>query len=59
MLLATDKDKIVLGKDEYLVFGDNSQNSLDGRYFGAIKRGNIKGKVVLIYRPFDRKGKPE
>jgi signal peptidase I len=59
ILLATDNDKIVLGKDEYLIFGDNSQNSLDGRYFGAIKRSNIKGKVVLIYWPFERKGKPE
>jgi signal peptidase I len=58
-LLATDKDKIVLGKDEYLVFGDNSQNSLDGRYFGAIKRSNIKGKVVWIYWPFERKGRPQ
>ena len=58
-LLATDEDKIVLGKDEYLVFGDNSQNSLDGRYFGAIKRSNIIGKVVLIYWPFERKGRPE
>jgi signal peptidase I len=55
MLLATDKDKIVLGKDEYLIFGDNSQNSLDGRYFGAIKRSYIKGKAILIYWPFDRK----
>jgi signal peptidase I len=58
-LLRTDDDKIVLGKDEYLVFGDNSQNSFDGRYFGAIKRSNIKGKVVLIYWPFERKGRPE
>jgi signal peptidase I len=59
LLLAADNDKIVLGKDEYLVFGDNSQNSLDGRYFGAIKRSSIKGKVVLIYWPFERKGRPE
>ncbi len=59
LLLATDSDKIVLGKDEYLVLGDNSQNSLDGRYFGAIKRSNIKGKVILIYWPFERKGRPE
>jgi signal peptidase I len=57
--LATDDDKTVLGKDEYLVFGDNSQNSLDGRYYGAIKRSNIKGKVILIYWPFERKGRPE
>ena len=58
-LLASDKDKIVLGKDEYLVLGDNSQNSLDGRYYGPIKRGSIIGKVVLIFMPFDRKGSPE
>jgi len=59
LLLATGDDKIVLGKNEYLVFGDNSQNSLDGRFYGAIKRSNIKGKVILIYWPFERKGRPE
>jgi len=59
VIFSTDIDKIVLGENEYLVFGDNSKNSLDGRYYGAIKRNNIRGKVILIYWPFERKGRPE
>ena len=58
-LLASESSIIVLGKDEYFVCGDNGTNSLDSRYFGALKKANIKGKVILIYFPFERKGIPE
>lgn len=58
-LLANDVSIVALGKDEYFVCGDNGTNSLDSRYFGAIKRNSIKGKVILIYLPFERKGVPE
>jgi signal peptidase I len=58
-LLGTDKDEITLVKDEYLVLGDNSKNSLDGRYFGPIKRESIIGKVTWIYWPPERRGRPE
>lgn len=56
--LLTDPDKsITLADDEYLVFGDNSKNSLDGRYYGPIKKSSILGKVVYRYFPLHRKGK--
>lgn len=58
-LLGQAGDEIALGEDEYFVLGDNSTNSLDGRFFGAIKRDAILGKVVWIYWPPDRRGKPE
>lgn len=37
-VLVSPTNSITLGKDEYLVLGDNSKNSLDGRYFGSIKK---------------------
>ena len=53
-LLRSQKDTIQLADDEYLTLGDNSAHSLDGRYFGPIKRNRIVGKAVKIYWPFNR-----
>jgi signal peptidase I len=59
--LSTPEDSIVLDHDEYLVFGDNTARggSLDGRFFGAIHRNCIIGKVSTIYWPFNRIGAVE
>jgi signal peptidase I len=40
----------------YFVVGDNTTNSLDSRYYGAIDGGSIIGKVSKIYWPYDRVG---
>ena len=37
---------IILGKDEYFVLGDNRNNSIDSRSIGAIKKDNIKAKII-------------
>lgn len=58
-VLKSPSDTITLAPDEYLVFGDNSPNSLDGRYYGPIKRKAILGKAFYIYAPADRKRKIE
>lgn len=42
------KEPITLGKDEYVVLGDNRQASLDSRYFGVIKKHEITRKVTKI-----------
>lgn len=55
--LASPTNAITLGANEYLVMGDNSQNSKDGRYFGPIKRDVILGKAFYIYAPAERKGR--
>jgi len=55
-LLTGPEKSITLADDEYLVFGDNSKNSLDSRYFGPIQKSAILGKVVYRYAPANRKG---
>jgi signal peptidase I len=53
---AKETDEIKLGADEYLVLGDNSQNSFDSRHFGPIRGQAIIGKVCYRYAPAGRKG---
>ena len=43
-------------KDKYYVLGDNRNNSLDSRYFGAIKKDELLGKTSLVIYPFKRFG---
>lgn len=47
---------LTLRDDEYLVMGDNRDNSYDGRYFGPIKRKVIIGKGSLRVYPFNKIG---
>lgn len=35
-----------IGSNQFFVIGDNVQNSLDSRYFGAIERVKILGRVL-------------
>ncbi len=56
-ILTTPTKSMTLGDDEYLVMGDNSERSLDGRHFGPIKRSSILGKVVYRHAPPQRKGR--
>ncbi|MBI2441308.1 MAG: signal peptidase I [Lentisphaerae bacterium] len=53
-LLKKPTDAIILEKDQYLVLGDNSRNSLDSRYWGPAPRKNIVGRATRIYWPFKR-----
>lgn len=39
---------------EVFASGDNRPNSSDSRAFGTVKHEDIKGKVWMVYFPFDR-----
>ncbi|GGI38899.1 signal peptidase I [Mammaliicoccus stepanovicii] len=43
----------VIPNDEYLVLGDNRNNSRDSREIGFVHNKDIVGKVSLRYFPFD------
>ena len=58
-LIAAAGDSIQLKDDEYLFFGDNTKNSLDGRYFGGVDRDRILGSAFFVGMPFDRAGRVE
>lgn len=47
--LGNDTFEITLGENEYYVMGDNRGNSADSRYFGAIKKKQIKGDGILLF----------
>lgn len=49
-----DSRSDVIPEGEYLVLGDNRNNSIDSREIGFVKEENIVGKVSLRYFPFDK-----
>jgi len=54
--LRTETNSLLLGPGEYLVLGDNSPRSYDGRYWGPLRRDAIIGRVVRTYWPAARVG---
>lgn len=44
--------------DSYFMLGDNSRNSLDSRYWGAVPRRNIVGKALFVFWPVSRRWGP-
>jgi signal peptidase I len=44
--------------DEYVTLGDNSGNSLDGRYWGTVPAKDAVGRPLFIYYPFTKRWGP-
>ncbi len=53
-LLSKPAYEVTLGPEEYFVVGDNTRNSRDSRYWGAVPEANIIGKATRIYWPLTR-----
>jgi signal peptidase I len=46
----------VVPEGQYLVLGDNRNNSYDSHYWGFVPKDKIIGKAVVRFWPFDRLG---
>ncbi|MBW8772099.1 MAG: S26 family signal peptidase, partial [Gemmatimonadetes bacterium] len=44
---------IVIPPDSLFVMGDNRDHSWDGRYWGLLPRGNVRGTPLFIYYTYD------
>jgi signal peptidase I len=55
-----DIGEIEIPPGQYLMIGDNRDNSADGRYFGFVPEGNLVGKATRIWFNWDlrRSGGP-
>lgn len=50
--------EVTIGPDQYLALGDNSANSLDGRYWGTVGAKDVVGRPLFIYYPFTKRWGP-
>lgn len=48
-------DEVIVPKGEYFVLGDNSESSLDSRYWGTVPQQNAIGVAMFIYWPFSQR----
>jgi nickel-type superoxide dismutase maturation protease len=48
-------DGRVLGPDEFWIEGDHPEGSTDSRSFGPVRREHLKGRLGVVYRPFERR----
>jgi len=49
---------ILVPDDSYFALGDNSDNSLDSRYWGFVPDTEIVGRALFIYYPFTKRWGP-
>jgi len=47
---------VTVPEDNYLVLGDNRNNSYDSHYWGFVPRDNIIGRAIVRFWPLDRVG---
>lgn len=50
--LRSSESRFKLADDEYFAMGDNTTNSRDSRYWGAVPRENLLGPGCIVYWPF-------
>lgn len=53
--IRSPQDVFEVPADSFFVLGDNSNHSLDGRYWGAFPKRDLVGRAVFVYWPFSRR----
>jgi signal peptidase I len=53
--LAEPSDTFKVPEGGYAVFGDNTVNSFDSRYWGAVPQPNVIGKSFFVYWPISER----
>ena len=48
-------EEYTIPADHYLMLGDNSNFSMDSRYFGPVPRRNLVGRAWVVFYPFSRR----
>lgn len=51
-------ESVTVPKDVFFALGDNSGNSLDGRYWGFVPEKDVVGRPLFIYYPLTRRWGP-
>ena len=54
MYMTTPDQIYTVPPGHYFAMGDNSYNSYDSRYWGAVPEENLVGRGLLVYWPFNR-----
>jgi signal peptidase I len=49
-----DWGPIVVPADSFFMMGDNRDSSYDGRYWGFLPRGNVRGRPLIVYFSYDQ-----
>lgn len=53
--LNSDQSVYQVPEGHYFMLGDNSENSLDSRFWGPVPRANLVGTAWLVWWPFSRR----
>lgn len=46
-----ENEEYKIGEDEYVMLGDNRENSIDSREYGAVKKQSVLGRALFVYKP--------
>ena len=55
LYLKDGSDSFKVPEGHYFMLGDNSENSLDSRYWGTVPRRNLVGTACFVWWPFSRR----
>ncbi|MEI6563440.1 MAG: signal peptidase I [bacterium] len=55
LYIRSSNDVVTLGPNKYLALGDNTHNSLDGRYWGPVPAANLVGPAMVVYWPISKR----